>query len=220
MKFAIACDFDGTITLEDTGKLILSAFTDKDWRYYDKLVIEGKIGTREALDRQYELIENIDIHKLNQIIETVPIDPSFADFLKWVQINHIPFFIVSDGFKEYITKIFDIHDINVDSLEIYANSMTIKNNRIEISYLTPPCEHGCANCKYSHIKRYKDQNFKIIYIGDGHSDILPAKQLADIIFARKGRELAKVLTDDQRVHVFTNFNEIIRQLQQELDLTS
>ncbi|MHA1687303.1 MAG: MtnX-like HAD-IB family phosphatase [Candidatus Heimdallarchaeaceae archaeon] len=219
MKSVIFCDFDGTITLEDTGKKILSTFTQKDWRCYDKLVIDGVIGTRDALQKQYGLIERISFEELTSIVDSIPIDPSFQSFLDWIKENGIGFIIVSDGFKQYIEEIFSSHNISYEDLDIRANSMDIIDGKVVISYLTSPCEHGCANCKYTHVKHFKDRGYKVIYIGDGLSDILPARELADLIFARAGGDLAVKLASDERLVTYTNFDQIRKNIEERFVLS-
>ncbi len=48
MKKLILCDFDGTISIEDTGYALLTHFSSGDWEAIDRKFCEGKIGSREA----------------------------------------------------------------------------------------------------------------------------------------------------------------------------
>lgn len=213
MSIVICCDFDGTITLKDTGKELLSNLTDKDWQYYDSLVINGEIGTRSALNKQWGMIEHATNEEIDSIVNRIEIDPTFKDFYDWVQKENFQFIIVSDGFKSYIKKILQIHEIEIPESLIKANDMELKDNRFSLRFLTEPCEHGCANCKYSHVKKFKGKGTKIIYIGDGLSDIFPARELADFIFAKEGEDLAKTLSNDTRVITFSNFNRIKKEIE-------
>lgn len=122
--------------------------------------------------------------------------------------HNIHFIVVSDGFQEYIEEILEKEEIDSSSMDIRANNVKIVNNSLVLSFITEECEHGCANCKYSHVLDYKKKGNKIIYIGDGLSDILPARELADVIFAKEGEDLAKKLKGDPRVIEFSNFEEI------------
>ncbi len=97
--------------------------------------------------------------------------------------------------------------------------MELVNGRIELLFLTQQCEHGCANCKFSYVKQLKDSGLKIIYIGDGLSDIFPAKELGDIIFAKEDEDLAKELIDDSRLIVFSDFSDIKEQLKEIINTT-
>ncbi|MHA1201071.1 MAG: MtnX-like HAD-IB family phosphatase [Candidatus Heimdallarchaeaceae archaeon] len=208
MPIAICCDFDGTITLMDTGKALLSNLTKEDWQAVDKYVINGQIGTREALIKQWGMIEHTTWEEIFAVVDTMKIDPSFFDFYKWIRQKNIKFSILSDGFQKYINRILDNHKIKAESLNILANDVNLVDNRLKLSFNTLECDHGCANCKYSHVLKLKNEGYKIIYVGDGLSDILPAAELADIIYAKNNEDLAKKLEGDSRLQVFDNFSKI------------
>lgn len=214
MQYAICCDFDGTVTLMDTGKALLTELTDKDWHYFDDLVIKGEIGTREALINQWGMIDKTTIDEINKIVDEIEIDPTFLEFYNWIKQMGIEFTIVSDGFVTYIERILSYSKIPIDELDIKANDMKLVDGKIELVFMTEQCVHGCANCKYSHVKQLQNQELKIIYIGDGLSDIFPARNLADIIFAKEKEDLAKELEGDSRLIIFSNFSDIKKQLKE------
>lgn len=80
MSYTIFCDFDGTITLKDVGKTLLTKFSRDDWQYYDKLVINGEIGTREALIKQWGTVKANE-QEIFDVVDQISIDPSFHSFL-------------------------------------------------------------------------------------------------------------------------------------------
>ncbi len=211
MNFVIICDFDGTITKMDTGQALLNELADGDWKKYDELVIKGEIGTRQALIKQYGLVATTE-EEYTTIVQSIKVDETFIGFFDWIKKKEISFYVISDGFQSYIEKIFRNHGIDPTEITILSNEMEIKDNKIELKFNTEPCEHGCANCKISHVKKLKERYDKVIYIGDGLSDILPAKKCADIIFARKNKDLSHVLEGDKRLINFSNFNEIKREI--------
>lgn len=208
MPIAICCDFDGTITSMDTGKALLSNLTKEDWQAVDKFVIDGQIGTREALIKQWGMIEHTTWEEIFTIVDTIKIDPSFHDFYNWVIQKNLKFIILSDGFHKYINRILNDHEIKVESSDILANDVDLIRHKLKLSFNTPKCDHGCANCKYSHVLKLKNEGYKIIYVGDGLSDIFPSAELADIIYARNNEDLAKKLEGDKRLQVFDSFSEI------------
>lgn len=217
MNIAICCDFDGTITLTDTGKEMLTSLTTKDWQYYDKLVISGEIGTRAALVKQWGMIEYTTMDEIFEIVDRIKIDSTFLDFYNWIKKSGIFFIILSDGFHTYITRILENHGIDSEKLEIKANDMELIDNKIHLKFLTDNCEHDCANCKHSHVLKIKETHEKVVYIGDGLSDILPAEKLADFIFAKEDEDLAKKLKTDPRLVKFSNFDDIQEFLEEILD---
>lgn len=211
MNFVIICDFDGTITKKDTGQALLNELADGDWKKYDELVIKGEIGTREALIKQYGLVKTTE-DEYDTIVQSIKVDETFTDFFEWIKKKNISFYIISDGFRSYIEKILRNNGIDPTEIPILSNEMEIKDNRVALKFNTEACEHGCANCKISHVKKLKERYDKVIYIGDGLSDILPAKKCADVIFARKNKDLSNILEGDNRLVKFSNFNEIQREI--------
>ena len=212
MNIVICCDFDGTITLTDTGKALLSNLTNKDWHFYDNLVITGTMGTREALVKQWGMIEKTSVEEINKIVDNIEIDPSFIKFYNWTKANKMQFVILSDGFKTHINRIFGNHNIQIAESDIKSNDMKLVDGKIKLEFLTPECEHGCANCKHFYVKQFKDKGNKIIYIGDGLSDIFPARELADLIFAKENEDLATELENDSRLIVFKNFTNLMEEI--------
>ncbi|MBY9000865.1 MAG: MtnX-like HAD-IB family phosphatase [Candidatus Heimdallarchaeota archaeon] len=216
MPIAICCDFDGTVTLSDTGKELLSKLTTADWQAIDKFVIDGQIGTREALIKQWGMIEHTTWEEIFNIVDTIQIDPTFYSFHNWITQHNLKFLILSDGFETYIHRILRNHKIDSASLNILANDVELINNKLKLKFNTQVCNHNCANCKYSVVQQLQREGYSIIYIGDGLSDILPAAELADVIYARRNEDLAKKLQGDSRLKIFDNFKEIKEDIERNL----
>ena len=74
-------DFDGTITTSDVVDMVLEATADKRWKEVEKEWNAGKIGSRECLTRQVELIKATP-DDLARLASKVTVDPYFVPFLK------------------------------------------------------------------------------------------------------------------------------------------
>ncbi len=220
MEYIIICDFDGTITTQDTGQALLTAFAPEKWKEYDEYVINGEMGTREALKNQYGLIKEAKQEEFDRVIDTIKIDQTFYDFYDWLKEQSIDFYILSDGFKEYIEKILQNNNLQKEEIKIIANSMKIEEGKVVMEFGTEPCSHGCANCKHSFVKELKKKNISVIYVGDGLSDILPA-QIANFVFAKRGRSLESIVVEnnnDKTRRIFDSFDEIKEILEKELKI--
>ena len=51
MKKLILCDFDGTISLEDMGYVLVNRFSSGNWEEIDRDFCQGNIGSKEAYSR-------------------------------------------------------------------------------------------------------------------------------------------------------------------------
>ena len=80
--YIILCDFDGTITLQDTCVPILEQFAVGDWEKYDKLLSKGLINLHECMQRQFEMIQ-ANIPTIISSMGSIPIRERFADFVSF-----------------------------------------------------------------------------------------------------------------------------------------
>ncbi|UKI42516.1 MAG: hypothetical protein L6V95_06285 [Candidatus Melainabacteria bacterium] len=55
----IFCDFDGTITKEDTIGAFLNRFADNRWLEIEKQWKDGEIGSRDCMKQQLELVRTL-----------------------------------------------------------------------------------------------------------------------------------------------------------------
>ena len=84
-----------------------------------------------------------------------------------------------DLYIEYLLK-----KDGLENVPFYSNRAEIVDSRLRITW--PYAAHSCGdcgNCKGYHIRRLKADHHKVVYIGDGKSDICALPE-ADIIFAR------------------------------------
>ncbi len=101
---------------------------------------------------------------------------------------------MSDSFRfflEYILK-----NNGIGGIKIYSNKIRFSQDRLIPSF---PYTHStcmiCGNCKKKHLSKNGALDKVVIYIGDGLSDLCPAKE-ADIVFAKGS--LKKYLTKERK----------------------
>src|ERR1700694_2372479 len=98
MVSSVLIDFDGTIALEDTTDLLLERFADPLWRQVESDWVAGRIGSRECLSRQIDLVHASEAD-LDQLADGVAVDPGFADFVAAGRALGLRMVIGSDGFE-------------------------------------------------------------------------------------------------------------------------
>jgi len=101
-KWVVLCDFDGTITFDETFVAILKRFAPKlseDLipRMYD-LTLTLKEGVRTIM----ESIESIHYPEMLSMISKAPIRKGFNEMLPVLSSCHIPFLIVTGGVSEFV----------------------------------------------------------------------------------------------------------------------
>ncbi len=182
----IFSDFDGTITQQDVTDRILEELAHPLWREVEDEWVRGLIGSRECLERQMALVD-ASPEELNEVIDAIPLDPAFASFYQFVEREKIPFYVVSDGFDYVVSRILKRAGVGGElenGRHLYASHLEISGRRLAASFPHSDCEHGCATCKATVIKRLRRERSRVVFIGDGFSDRFAVEE-ADVVFAKK-----------------------------------
>ena len=203
---AIYCDFDGTITKEDSVNGFFEKYTGDKWLESEKLWIEGKISSRENAIIQVNLLKDVSKQQMDDYINSIEIDDYFLDFVDFVKSKNIKLTILSDGFDLFIQKVLKRYDLDIP---FYANKLTFKNGNfsIEFPYYNEFCDKKAGMCK---CEKVKEKSF--CYIGDGTSDLCIATK-ADILFASKNLHKYCKKNNIRHSH-FTSFRNIIDTLKE------
>lgn len=203
-------DFDGTISKNDVVDLILERFGMRQWTDIERLWLEGKIGSRECLSRQMDLVSARE-EDFSALINEVEIDPAFVSFLARAKNLNVPVTIVSDGFDIVIGSILK-RALSKDpellsNLPVYSNKLIRSANGYKAQFPEGPlCEHACANCKPRVIRALSKEGEKIIFVGDGLSDRFAAAE-AHLTFAKS--KLLKFCQEKKIAHrPYQDFREI------------
>ena len=202
----IFCDFDGTITKEDSLGVLLEEFASKEWLGFEHNWRQGLIGSKECLTRQMECIKNITEKEFDDFLENISIDSHFNRFMEFVKNTGVDFYVVSDGFSLIIDNV--LKKNNLFGVNIISNDLRLENNRLIPSFphKSLSCKVRNGNCKCKAIEKFK-KGREIIYIGDGFSDAC-AVQHADTVFAKD--DLAKYCTDRSIEYIkYKDFGEIL-----------
>ena len=197
----IYCDFDGTITKNDSVNEFLKKYTGDKWLESEKLWIDGKLSSRENAIIQVGLLKNVSQKQLDDYINSIEIDDYFLEFVDLVKSNNIKLTILSDGFDLFIQKVLERYNLNIP---YYANKLIYKDGEfsIEFPHYNENCEKKAGMCK---CEKVKENCF--CYIGDGTSDLCIASK-ADFLFASKKLHQYCKENNIQHTH-FTSFCNII-----------
>ena len=189
-------DFDNTIAEIDVLDGIIERFSVNDeWIAHEQAWKEGRIGSRECMENQLRGIR-VSERELFAYLDTIGIDPDTARLLALFRAAGIEPVIISDGFDLVISRILGKH--NILGIKVYANQLAIREDRLlpAFPYAGGPCAQ-CAHCKTATLGLNAFGPKKIIYIGDGRSDICPARY-ADIVFAKRGYSLERYFLETGR----------------------
>lgn len=207
VKCRVFVDFDGTIAPVDTTDLLLERFAAPAWRDIEEEWKAGRMGSRECMVRQIDLVRATPA-AMDAFIRTVDIDRHFRSFVDLFRRLGHTLVVVSDGLDRTIRTVLDRNDINVP---YFANHLQWRGDdrwRLTFPHARSDCAALSGNCKCSFAEgRPSELN---ILVGDGRSDFCLAGR-ADLVLAKSS--LLKHCRNTSLPHIaFENFSEATKLL--------
>ncbi len=200
-------DFDNTITKIDVLDDMLERFSrDDKWMRLEDEWKRGKIGSRQCLDGQMRGIR-IGRRRLDRYLATVKLDPYFKKLLRLCDSKNMKTVILSDNFEYILNGILKKNGIN--GPDVYCNSLKISDDRLTPGFPYSDEKCGpCAHCKTKSMLANTAAGYMSIYIGDGLSDLCPARK-AGLVFAKSA--LQERLEEEKVPHIpFVCMRDIYR----------
>jgi 2-hydroxy-3-keto-5-methylthiopentenyl-1-phosphate phosphatase len=200
----IQCDFDGTIIRNNLSVLIREHFAPDAWRAIETDYLEGRITVEESNRKQFALIKEPK-ERLQEFVRChIDVRQGFPEFTADCEAKGNHLVIVSSGLDFYIEVV--LSELDMPDIELYCGKTEFGGKGIMVNYTDQKgntIEHGF---KMSHMNWLKKRDNRIIYIGDGLSDLEAARH-ANYVFATG--HLAMLLKEE---HIswssFDNFIDI------------
>lgn len=215
MKNYYIIDFDSTFTqveaLDELARISLEGNPDQEKVYkeierYTNLAMEGKISFRESLAGRISLLKANKTH-LKQLVTHLKkkVSKSFDRNRDFFKQNADTAWIVSGGFKEFITPVVSPYGIKTEN--IYANTFKFDDEGYIIGYddQNPLSDEG------GKVKLLQELNIqgRIFGIGDGYSDFqLKESGMIEKFFAFT-ENISRQSVTDRADHVTPSFDEFL-----------
>ncbi len=191
-KQIVFCDFDGTITVEETFVGMLKQFATVPYEEVETQLIEGKLTLREAVRRLVESVPSKYHSHVLQYIDDKPIRDGFMELLDFLHYHGVPFVVVSGGLVESVSAKLIPYRERIH--EIYAAETDNSGEFLRVSSKFESQSELVAKTRV--MDRYIcDQS---VVIGDGITDLNIA-MAADLVFARG--QLAGFLETRGKPHI-------------------
>ena len=208
-KTLVQCDFDGTITEEDVSFIILDAFAEGDWRQLHRTYEESNISVGRFNTDAFAMVKT-DRQSLLKIAKAkVKIRPGFHRMVACCRSKGFRLVIVSNGLDFYIEAI--LKDIGLADIEVLAAETHFYPTGLKVQYIGPDGNHLDDNFKDAYVNSFLGEDYRVIYMGNGTSDLAPARQCHHI-FAT-----ANLLAHCQQMNLgctpFTDFDEVVKVLE-------
>ncbi len=215
MKNYYIIDFDSTFTqveaLDELARISLENHPDREAIYqkiedYTNLAMEGKISFRESLTGRVQLL-NANKSHLDKLVSHLKkkVSLSFGRNKEFFRKNEDTAWIVSGGFKEFITPVVTPYHIKKEN--IYANTFRFdeEGNIIGYDESNPLSDEGG---KVKLLKELKIDG-RIFGIGDGYSDFqLKESGLIEKFFAFT-ENISRQSVTEKADHITPSFDEFL-----------
>jgi len=209
-KTIVQCDFDGTITEKDVSFLILDAYTNGDWHKYWDQYKGGEITVGEFNAKAFALVKADEQSLLDYIQDKVEIRSGLEGMLACCREKGFEFVIVSNGLDFYIKAI--LGDLGLADIDVFAARTRFNaGGSIDVRYIGPDGERVDVDFKGVYNRLYQEQGYQVVYIGNGASDLPPARQ-SQHIFAT-GDLLDECRKAGLKCTPFHDMNDVTRGLE-------
>jgi 2,3-diketo-5-methylthio-1-phosphopentane phosphatase len=173
-------DFDGTISVGDTTDLILERFADPSWRTVEADWVAGRIGSRECLARQIDLIRATP-EALDAFAQRSAIDPHFAAFAALCAAHALPLTVVSDGLDRIAGAMLARAGLQPPIVANHLAWLGADRWRLGFPHAREDCGSAAGHCKCATLAAAPG-SLRVL-VGDGRSDFC-ATAAADLVIAK------------------------------------
>lgn len=205
MKTLVQCDFDGTVTEEDTSFFLLDAFAQGDWRRLLREYKEHRISVGEFNTKAFAMVKDDKPTLLEALKAKVKVRAGLHKLVNYCLKKGFRLVIVSNGLDFYIKAV--LKDLGLDSIEVHAAQASFHPEGMKVQYVGPDGERLEDGFKEAYIKSFLKLGYRVIYMGNGDSDVAPAKY-AHHVFAT-GELLAYCRENNLNYKPFENFIDIV-----------
>ncbi len=210
MKTLVQSDFDGTITEEDASFFLLDTFAQGDWRGLLREYKEHRISVGEFNTRAFAMVKD-DEHRLLEALQgNVKVRAGFQELVKQCLEKGLRLVIVSNGLDFYIRAV--LKELGLADLEVYAAQASFHPAGMKVRYVDPDGKMVTDGFKEAYIESFLRLGYRVIYIGNGDSDVAPAKH-AHRVFAT-GDLLTYSRENKLNCKPFKDFREVVEDLEQ------
>ncbi|QIZ69791.1 HAD-IB family phosphatase [Oxynema aestuarii] len=206
MKRIVFCDFDGTITTQDTFVKMMREFAPECARDLLPEIYALRLSLRDGIRQTLESIPSRRYGEILDFIRPEPRRSGFVEFLDFLDARNVPIVVVSGGLRGMVETV--LGDVRSRILAIHAVEADTRGEYLRISSQFEGGTELVAKVKA--IEHYAPE--QAVAIGDSVTDLNMALH-APIVFARE--RLADYLEARDRPYFpWNDFFDIRDRLQQ------
>ena len=202
----VFCDFDGTITVEDTFVKVCRHFAANTVDRILKDIFKGSLTLKEGIRTILESIPSYRYPEMLDFVNGTPLRPGLDEFLDFLDAKNVPFVVISGGLKGLVQR--QLGSITRRASAIYAADVNTDGEYLKV---VSPFEEGDELVNKTKIMNTYDTAHTVA-LGDGVTDQGMA-MAASLVFAR--RHLAEYLEKKGRPYLtWGDFHEVKEALEE------
>ena len=199
-QLLVACDFDGTLTRQDTLVEILNRFGHSRWAEIQERVVAGEISIREGLQSEMGSVRATSEELQGLLSSRIQLDPTFPAFLQGMRRKGVPVVVLTGGFDFCVETV--LRAAGLWPIPFLANRLIYKGTvhqgdaplsgvspcglsptwLVDFPYPSARCE-ACGHCKGDPIRDWVSRGYTTVFVGNGVTDRCAA-QAAALTFAK------------------------------------
>lgn len=207
MKRIVFCDFDGTITAQETFVAVLKQFAPEISAQLIPQMYGRQLTLRQGVRQILESIPSALYPKMIEFTKSQPIRPGFIELLDWLESEQVPIVVISGGLRgmvevvlaSLLPRIHAIHAVDVDTSGSHLRVVSEYEGGTELVNKVQVMAQYLADEK--------------IAIGDSITDLNMALE-TPVVFARD--RLAEYLDEQQKPYIpwndFFQVRDYLKQL--------
>jgi 2-hydroxy-3-keto-5-methylthiopentenyl-1-phosphate phosphatase len=136
----VFCDFDGTITVEETFVSMITKFAPEVSELVLPQIYAKKVTLRQGVRKMLESIQSSIYSEIVEFTRNQTIRSGFVEFLDFLKTEQIPIVIISGGLNcmvesvlaPYMNRIQAIHAIDLDTSDTYLQVKSLYEGGTEM----------------------------------------------------------------------------------------
>ena len=202
----VFCDFDGTITTQDTFVSMLEKFAPEIAQKLLPAIFRREISLKEGVHQTLGTISATVYPEIVEYIACQPIRPGLLELLEFLDRLKIPFIVVSGGLTDMVNAVLQRQQLLESVTAIYAGEVDTTGELLRAYSIIESEDEFVAKAKA--MAKYPAQ--EKIAIGDSVTDI-SMSLAADLVFARD--RLMQYLDVENKPYIqWNNFYDVRKHL--------
>ncbi|MBA3030531.1 MAG: HAD-IB family phosphatase [Desulfobacteraceae bacterium] len=201
----VFCDFDGTITKQETFVAMLSRFVPDKMKEFGRKLSQKQVTLREGVKGVVESIPSRDYPAVVEFIKDREIREGFYDFLLFLKAEEVPFVVISGGLRDSVkTRLAPFSDYIAG---IFAPEIDSSGEYLRVVSAFEEGDELLAKVRVMELFKFEES----IVIGDGITDHKIA--LASSVVLARDRLAQFMKQADREYILWDDFNDIREILQ-------